>query len=514
MTVVTNVLPAFLACVGVADSIHIQSVYRDARARGVDNREAIIHAVATTGPPILFTTMTTAAGLLSFRFASLQAIVDVGTFGALGVCAALLYSLVFLPIVLDFNRKSLLGVRSGARRADRLDRFLDFCNGLSRDRVTAGGKRSSRRRRLNLLASALLAAGGLVGASMLSVRHDPLTWFPPQTEIRQTYAEMDAHVGGTANVVLLIEALPGKTIKDRELLLRLERFEKRIEPYRLPGMQEPMVDNTTSVLDVVRESWRALNGGGDAFYELPDSQRGVVDMFTLFESASPDELKRLVTIDTARALMNIRVKWMDAWSYRPLTEAIQSEVEKGVGDRAKAKLTGTVFAFFSVVAALIGDLLRSFSTAFVAITIMMILLLRELKLGLISMLPNLLPIVVVMGMMGFADIRIDVSNMLIASIAIGIAVDDTIHFLHQFRIHYRLTGDVDAAIDHAFSHTGRAIAMTSLILVSGFCVMLAASMSNIQRFGSLVSLTIVLALFIDLIFAPALLRTFYKSRAG
>lgn len=510
MTVITNVLPAFLACVGVGDSIHIQSVYRDARARGVANREAIVHAVASTGPPVLFTSLTTAAGLLSFRFASLQAIVNVGTFGAFGVCVALLYSLLFLPIVLTFNRKSLLGLRAGARKADRLDRFLDFCNDLSRDAVPARKKVS--RRRLTVMVSALLGLLGMVGALMLTVRHDPLTWLPAESEIRKTYREMDAHVGGTANVILLIEARPGKTVKNRDLLLSLEGFERRIRSYRFPGMEGHIVGNTTSVLDVVRESWRALNGGSDAFYALPDSQRGVVDMFTLFENASPDELKRLVTIDMARAVMNIRVKWLDAWSYKPLTEYIRGEIEKTVGNKAEIKLTGSVFAFFSVVAALLKDLLRSFSTAFVAITIMMILLLRQLKLGLISMIPNLLPIVMVMGFMGFSSISIDVSNMLIASIAIGIAVDDTIHFLHQFRIHYQANGDVEAAIDHTFSHTGRAITMTSLILVAGFCVFLAAGMSNIQRFGILVSLTIVLALFIDLIFAPALLRTFYATK--
>jgi predicted RND superfamily exporter protein len=171
-----------------------------------------------------------------------------------------------------------------------------------------------------------------------------------------------------------------------------------------------------------------------------------------------------------------------------------------------------VFNLFSVVSALLTDLLRSFGAAFIAITVMMVMVLRDIKLGLIAMVPNLLPIVAVMGFMGYVGISIDISTLLIGSIAIGIAVDDTIHFLYQFKAHYRAHGDVDAAIGHAFAHTGRAMIMTSVILVAGFCVYMAATTYNLQRFGKLVGLTVVLALLIDLIFSPALLRTIYRSR--
>ena len=126
-----------------------------------------------------------------------------------------------------------------------------------------------------------------------------------------------------------------------------------------------------------------------------------------------------------------------------------------------------MFCVFTVVSALLADLIRSFGVAFVAITIVMILLLRDIKLGLISMVPNLLPVISVMGVMGFSGIPLDTANLIIASIVIGIAVDDTIHFLHQFRVHLANYGDVDLAIDHAFTHTGRAMAVTSLLLVMG-----------------------------------------------
>ena len=130
------------------------------------------------------------------------------------------------------------------------------------------------------------------------------------------------------------------------------------------------------------------------------------------------------------------------------------------------------------------------------------------------MVPNLLPIGAILGFMGATDIPIDLNNILLASIAIGIAVDDTIHFLHQFRAHVAQHEDVESAIQHSFNHAGRAMTTTSVVLVAGFSVFLAADMFNVQRFGILVALTLVVALLVDLIFTPALLRTFYRAKGA
>jgi predicted RND superfamily exporter protein len=128
------------------------------------------------------------------------------------------------------------------------------------------------------------------------------------------------------------------------------------------------------------------------------------------------------------------------------------------------------------------------------------------------MVPNLLPIMMIMGVMGLLGVPIDMSNLLIASIAIGIAVDDTIHFLHHFSTAYERSGSVEAAIGHTFRHSGRALVSTSVILTLGFCVYVTAEMANLARFGMLVALTVVFALVIDLLLTPALLRVTYRDK--
>ena len=234
-----------------------------------------------------------------------------------------------------------------------------------------------------------------------------------------------------------------------------------------------------------------------------------LDMLTLFENAGPDQLRRLATVDLERTVMVVRVKWMEAGAYAPLVAHIEAGIDEYLGDAYVARPTGTALSMLTIVGGLIGDLMNSFGMAFVFITIMMVILLRDIRLGLLAMIPNLLPIAAVMGIMGFSGIAIDMNTLLLASIALGIAVDDSIHFLHQFQTHHKAHNDVEAAIAHTFNHAGRAIVTTSCILVAGFLVFMAADMANLVRFGLLVALTLLLAVIVDLIFTPALLRVVY-----
>lgn len=504
LTMISGVLVSLVLCVGIGAAVHVQSVYRDGRRDGLPNEEAIVMSVASTGLPVLFTTLTTCVGLLSFQFAAIEPIRHMGRFGAVGVAVALVQSLLFLPVYLTYNRNSLLGVPARGRRGDFLDRILWFCNDLSR------GSRAKTLATVGLGLTIAIAAG--IGIGRMKVYHDPLSWFPPHEPIVQATRTIDDEVGGSSNVSLLITAPQGKDLRDRELLLGLQRFEAHALAFRDPVQDERIVGNATSVLDVVRETSRALHEGDQDQYAIPDTQRGVSDVFTLFQNSGPEELKRLVTVDLKRAVMTLRVEWRDASSYWPLAEHLEAGAARYLDGLARVQYTGSVFNMVSVVGSLLRDLIWSFSTALAVIAVMMVLLLRDPRLGLIAMVPNLWPIACMMGYMGFAGVPLDVNNVLLASIAIGIAVDDTIHFLHQFRRHFVAHGDVDAAIEHSFSHAGRAMLSTSAILVSGFLVFLFAFMSNTRLFGVLAAMAVLFALVADLVLTPALLRVLYRSR--
>jgi predicted RND superfamily exporter protein len=513
LTMLSNILPAFLACVGIGDSVHLLSVYRDEMRRGVDPGPALIKAVATTGVPVFYTSITTMVGLLSFQFASLTAIQEMGLAGAFGVLVAMALSLTFLPALVTFN-KGLMGAKAEGRH-DRLDHFLALClraSGVDDDDGRGPTPPLAlRRRRRTLLAGAALVGFALFGMSLLRVYHNPLTWMPDGTPVKTDIEMLDTHIGGTANVQLLIDGPPGRGLKDQALLLGLEKLQAHIAAYEHPEVG-PIVGNAISVLDVLHETNRALHGGDPAFDRLPDTQRAIGDALFMFENAGPDELRKLATNDLQRGQMSIRIKWLDATSYLPLAEHVDAGIQKYVPADASVRPTGSIYTLVTTVSNLLSDLIRSFGMAFVVITLVMMLLLRNIKLGLIAMVPNLMPIAFIMGLMGGLGIPIDMNNLLIASIAIGIAVDDTIHFMHHYRVNHDWTGNVEHALTRAMRHSGRAMASTTLILMVGFFVYLGASMYNIQRFGLLIGLTALMALLIDLVFAPALIRAAFRRR--
>lgn len=522
VTMLSNILPAFLFCVGIGDSIHLLSVYRDLLSQGREARAAVVEAVSTTGVPIFYTSLTTMVGLLSFQFASLDAIQDMGIAGAFGVMLAFVHSLVLLPALLTLVPKARFGGRAlekahavgpdGLRPRDRTDRFLDFCRDLSGVRGDEGfGPEpavGARRRRLTLLVGAILVGLAILAISTLRVWHNPLSWVPDSEPAKAAFTTLDLEVGGTANVQLLIDGSPEKGMRDGALLAGLEKLQAHIETYR-DAEQGPIVGNAFSVLNVVKETHQALHGGGKDQWRLPDTERGVADMLFLFSNAGPDSLRQLATIDLGRSQMTVRIRWLEATSYAGLVKHIADGIAQFIPAGVQVQPTGSVYTLVNTIRALIGDLLRSFGTAFLVITLIMIVLLRSLKLGMVAMVPNLMPILFILGFMGAIGIPIDMNNLLVASISIGIAVDDTIHMLHHFRVHHRVNGNVEAAINHAFNHSGRAMVATSIVLMLGFFIYVGATMNNIQRFGLLIGLTALMALLIDLIFSPALLRTFY-----
>lgn len=501
LTAMTNVLPALLLCVGVGAAVHVQSVYRDLLADGVERDEAIVRAVAATGVPIFFTTATTCIGLLSFRTASLGTIRDIGTMGALGVAAAGLLSITFLPAFLTLHRGGDLGrrVKDGP---DRIDAVLDRCL------TTTGG----RPRFATLVGSFLVFGFALVGVAQLRVAHEPVGWFPADDPAREAFEHIEATVGGTSVLVLLVDSGHPGGMTDPDLLAALSRLDDHVRGWRHPDDQRRVVDTSDSLLDPLRAVWAAGRRLPRPDGSLPGDAATTEALLSQLERARPDAMRRLVDAEHQRALMVYRVEWMDAWSYDPLAAHIRQGIDTLVGDRAQVRLTGTAMSFWSLLSGLLSDLLWSLGTATAVITAIMIALLRRPALGLLAMIPNLLPVFTVLGMMGHLGVPLDMGNLLVASIALGISVDDTIHFFHGFRMHHEAGKSTIGAIEASMRHAGRAMIGTSVILGIGFSVYQAAGMANIRLFGTLITVVVVLALVADLVLAPALLSAAYDDQ--
>ena len=181
----------------------------------------------------------------------------------------------------------------------------------------------------------------------------------------------------------------------------------------------------------MKELNQAYHGNDPEYYRLPDSQAGASQLIQTFENSGKENMEKIVVGDLSRTQMTIRIKWLEATSYLGLTDYIQEGIDTYIPKTATARPTGSVYSLVSTIGQLVKDLIASFGVAFVLITLIMMGLLRSIKLGLIAMGPTLLPIATIMSIMSVTDIPIDMNTLLIASISIGLAVDDTIHLLHH-----------------------------------------------------------------------------------
>ena len=526
VTMLSNILPAFIICVGIGDSVHLLSVYRDHFKNHGDPKLAAIETVAMTGTPVLFTSLTTMVGLLSFRLASIPAIQEMGTAGAIGVLAACFHSVFFLPVILSFNKKSLLGLpqdnpnsqpnKETETKRDWLDAFIDFISdsqaGLTEEGLTRNESPKEKKRRITTLGiGVILTLVAIFGASKLRVWHSPLAWLPDDEPAKIAFDVTDQEIGGTASLQLLIRG-GEKGMKDVNLVKGIEQLKDHILSYVHPEYGK-IIGNSVNINDIIKETRRALYEGKQEEYRLPETDTELSQLLFLFENSGPDQLRKLATNDLSTSQMTIRLKWLEATAYRGLTDHVEAGIKKYIPDYAAVSPTGTVYTLVSTVGALLLDLVKSFGSALLIITFIMILMLKGIKLGLLSMVPNLIPIIWLMGFMGFMGITIDMNNILIASIAIGLAVDDTIHLLHHFRVHYEDHHDSFKAISESLHHAGRAMVTTSSILTLGFFAYIFSDMKNIQIFGLLIGLSAAVAMLVDLIFAPALLRTCYPRKS-
>lgn len=485
VTGVTTVLTSFLLCVGVGDAIHLQSAFREARRDGLDHDDAIVRAMGRSGVPVTLTTLTTAAGLLGFTTSSLVSVVHMGVFGAFGMLAALVHSLVFLPCFLSLTRRFDTAPPPVSRA---LDGVLSRLAGVSQHGAV-------------LAVAAALTLIGSAGATLVGSTYDPVSWIPTEHPVRQALDTLDTHVGGLGSVVVRVDAPEGETLWSVDTLSALTDLETHIAGYRAPDGSTP-VTHTGGLLTPARRAWSLLNGGRPPT-PLPADQSSLDGVLGFLDDAEAG-LDAVVTPDGRTGLLVARVRWMPSNAYLPLARHIERGTDRLEG-LARVQLTGSVFAASDIVGTLVHDLIASFGTALLVITLIFGGMMNNLRLTAMAMVSNLLPMVWVAGLMGIAGIPLNLNTVLVASIAIGIAVDDTIHFLWTYQEALPELGP-EAAVRATLARVGPAMISTSVVLIAGFLVFLGAEMLNVQRFGALVAAAVTAAAAVDLVVLPALLR--------
>ncbi len=490
ITVPTQILPSFLLAVGVGYSVHILAIFYQQRRTGADVESAVVFALGHSGLAILMTSLTTAGGLLSFSVAELAPIAEFGIFAPLGVLIALVFTLVLLPALLavcPMRPESNTDSRGGSASQRLLMRTGEFANAHAPS--------------ITLLTAAVIAIS-VMGALQIEFAHDPISWFPEDNRFRIANDVVNDELRGAMFLEVLVDSGRDNGIQDPELLHRLDEIRQYGEALLV---EEVQVGKIVSIIDVVKETNRALNENMDEFYRIPDDPLLVAQELLLFENSGSDDLEDLVDSGFSMARMTLKVSMADAIQYQAFIEHIDRKFSKILGGTAELSFTGIMKIVGDTINAVIISMAKTYVVAFAIITPLMVILIGRVRIGLVAMIPNLTPIIITLGLMGWTGIPLDAFTLLVGSIAIGLAVDDTIHFMHHFRHYFEKTGSVSQGISETLRSTGQALLYTSLVLSSGFFIYMLASMQNLFYFGLLTGLTILLAFLCDVILAPALI---------
>ena len=492
VNILSSMIAVLILAVGVADAVHVLSDYRRHLAEGHARVAALEQTIKELFIPCFFTSITTAAGFLSLLFSDLQPIRQAGWLAALGVTLAFILSMTLIPALLSFVEIPAVKLEGG--RVNAL---------ISRLAVRLGSlSRAANVRVLLVSAGLVLAVIVRLIVGGVEVGTNPIEYFRKGDEIRVATELIDTRLGGSTSIELTLRA-PGEGLKDPRILKKLEGFQQWIET-------QPGVSRALSVVDYLKELNRVLHGGDRKFFKLPNSREAIAQYYILLEGE--DDFTSMVQDNYSLGRMTARVSFTDAGELSRQLPVVQRRLAQDFpGPQVEVSLTGFVKLMGDMETYLVRSQLRSMLIAFCVITLMMFILLRSVRLGLFAMIPNLIPILLGLGFMTMVGIGLDPGTVMIGSIALGLVVDDTVHFLVQLQRQKKKTRDLQAAIVQSIKISGQPIISTSIILVAGFCVSTLGSFNPNFNFGLISAVIIVLALIADLVMLPAALRIFHPK---
>ncbi len=487
-----GLMPALLITVGVADSVHILSEFDLHRRLLQDRREAIQKTLYLVGPPCLLTSLTTAAGFLSLSFSPVKSVSHLAVYSSAGVLAAFVASITILVAFLSFGRRAPDKDSSRNKRARGKESRL-FTEALS-----SVASFVIRFRNAILIAFALMFAASAWGIAMLTVDSNFLNEFSERVPVRQTTRFVDDHMSGAASIIYLFDSGEPDGIKDPAVLREIERVQQAAE-------QQPLVTKTYSVVDFIKEINQSFHNGDPAYYKIPESRDLIAQYLLVYEMSGGAEVKDYVSMDYARTSLELRCKLVETSRLQGVVDGINAHLEAQPLNSTTVSKTGVGALWLKVVDYITWSQIQGALLAFTVVSLMMILVFRSVKIGLLSMIPNLSPVLLVLGGMGWVGMPLDYYRLLIAPVAIGIAVDDTIHLMTRYHHEFLSTRNYEKALYVSLEGVGRALVITSAILIAGFLMNLLSLMDGQKSFGVLIAAVIATALIADFLLMPALI---------
>jgi uncharacterized protein len=514
----------------------------------MDHYAALTKSYEKVGLAIFLTTLTTAAGILVLATSDLEPIRVFALMCAFGVVLAFFFTLVLLPILLDLwhptavTEKGSMADRLGGRwhglaRFPKLiiglatatiifsflgwalGAFINAVVGLTYWIVNAQQQILARipsivERMPYLILGffAIILALCIYGSTKIVIDTNISGLFKDDHPLAVAISVVDNNMAGSQNMEVMINTNRVDGMLDAELLLAVDQLQTSLED-RYPDT----VGRTFSLANIVKDTNQVMNDGNPDFYRIPESDQAVSQLLYLFNSANPEDRRNLVSDDYSRSHITVNSRSMGSFGYQKMFTEVELDIEqrfahlKTTYPDLEVVLTGTMATLMVVSDEIARSQFNGFALALLLISLIMIVTLGSLRGGLMGMVPNAIPAFLAFGLMGLFDIPLDTDTLLIAPVILGIAVDDTIHFMTHYRVELSKSKSVSIALESAIREVGQAVMFTTMIIGLGFAVLSFSDYLGMAKVGFFGSLSIFFALFCDLFLIPAMIIIFKPS---
>ena len=494
ISLVTGVIPPLITVISIPNCVYLITKYHIEYRLSRNKVKALSLVIQKIGVVTIMTNATTAVGLGVLAFTNVQPLKEFGIIAGLSVIAAFFISLILIPVMFSFlppptNRQT--------RHLDR--RTLSFGINLI-DRLV------KHNRPAIYVVSIFLALLSVYGMSRIMPIAYVVDDIPKKSQLIKDMRYMEDRYNGVLPFEIVIDTKRKNGVQRLTSLRKIDELQDSLDNY-------PELSRSVSAVDFAKYLRQAWMGGDSSQYKLPTRGEFNFIRSSLLNSNITEERvsKNLTDSLFQKTRVTATVRDIGSMKMDVLLDSLRTEVAKIFDtDAYEITITGTTPIFIKGNKYLINNLLTSLAIAFVVIAFLMGILFRSLRMVVISLIPNILPLIMVAGMMGFFEIPLKPSTALIFGVAFGIAVDDSIHFLARYRLARRAGDDVRQAISNSYRDTGISMIYTSIILFLGFITFTFSSFGGTQALGLLTSLTLGIAMFSNLILLPALLISFDK----
>lgn len=488
----TSIIPVILAfAVSIAYNIHLFSFFGKRMMIHGRRRQAVVETFTETGWPVFFCGMTTIVSLLSFLVVPIRPVAFIGIHTSLSVLFVMLTTMLVTPVLLSFGRD---------RKPEK--NFTEDSD-TRWSRIMVGiGDFDLRRPRTIMTVFILLCVVLGIGVWRMEPAFDmERTMGENVPYVNKLLQVSRSELGSLYSYDLMVEFPEDGQAKQPENLRRLEQLTKLTEEY-------PLTKRTTSILDILKDLDQTLNGGDRRHYRIPDTEDEVAQMMLLYENAGGTESEYWMDYDYRRLRLMVEMSnYNSGEAERELADIERRAAEMFPGARVTA--VGNLPQFTTMMQYLVRGQIQSFLISVLIIGVILMIVFQSVRIGLIGLIPNLFPAICVGGYMGWSGIPLDMMTACIIPMMLGMAVDDTIHFINHAKLEYDRTGRYRIAIRRTFRVVGVAIVTTSVITSAVFAGFMDSCCLQFFNFGWLAVIGIMSALLSDLFITPILVRGFH-----